>query len=161
MREANVKRREETRRDGGRHAAVPAERAAGNVRIKRVYAPADDGDGYRVLVDRLWPRGVSKDKAHLDAWMKDIAPSTELRRWFGHDPARWEEFERRYRAELAEPERSQLVAALADQAAHGPLTLVYGARDTLHNEAVVLCAVVVGASPRVRRAGAAAPHAAQ
>jgi len=75
------------------------------VRIKRAYEPADDGDGYRVLVDRLWARGVSKEKAHLDVWIKEIAPSTELRRWFGHDPARWDEFQRRYRAELAEPER--------------------------------------------------------
>ncbi len=112
------------------------------VRIKRAYEPADDGDGYRVLVDRLWARGVSKEKAHLDAWMKEIAPSTELRRWFGHDPARWDEFQRRYRAELAEPERRQLVEALAERATHGPVTLIYGARDTAHNEAVVLCAVV-------------------
>jgi len=112
------------------------------VRIKRAYEPADDGDGYRVLVDRLWARGVSKEKAHLDAWMKEIAPSTELRRWFGHDPARWDEFERRYRVELAEPERRQLVEALAERATHGPVTLIYGARDTAHNEAVVLCAVV-------------------
>jgi len=115
------------------------------VRIKRAYAPADDGDGYRVLVDRLWARGVSKEKAHLDAWMKEIAPSTELRRWFGHDPARWDEFQRRYRAELAEPERRQLVEALAERATHGPVTLIYGARDTAHNEAVVLCAVVLAA----------------
>ncbi len=115
------------------------------VRIKRAYEPADDGDGYRVLVDRLWARGVSKEKAHLDAWMKEIAPSTELRRWFGHDPARWDEFERRYRVELAEPERRQLVEALAERATHGPVTLIYGARDTAHNEAVVLCAVVSAA----------------
>jgi len=115
------------------------------VRIKRAYEPADDGDGYRVLVDRLWARGVSKEKAHLDAWMKEIAPSTELRRWFGHDPARWDEFERRYRVELAEPERSHLVEALAERATHGPVTLIYGARDTAHNEAVVLCAVVSAA----------------
>jgi len=112
------------------------------VRIKRAYEPADDGDGYRVLVDRLWARGISKEKAHLDAWMKEIAPSTELRRWFGHDPARWDEFQRRYRAELAEPERRQLVEALAERATHGPVTLIYGARD---NEAVVLCAVVLAA----------------
>jgi uncharacterized protein YeaO (DUF488 family) len=125
------------------------------VRIKRAYEPAAADDGYRVLVDRLWPRGVSKEKAHLDAWMKDIAPSTELRRWFGHDPARWDEFQRRYRAELAEPERSQLVDTLAERATHGPLTLVYGARDTAHNEAVVWCAVVSAA-----RVDASDPHAA-
>lgn len=129
------------------------------VGIKRVYEPADDGDGYRVLVDRLWPRGLSKDKAHLNAWMKDIAPSTELRRWFGHDPKRWDEFERRYRAELAEPEQKRLVEALADQAAHGPLTLLYAARDTLHNEAVVLCAVVLTAVPRAQARSGASPAA--
>jgi len=127
-----------------------------HVRIKRAYEAAADGDGYRVLVDRLWPRGVSKDKAHLDVWMKEIAPSTALRRWFGHDPARWDEFERRYRAELAEPERSRLVTALAERATQGQVTLVYGARDTLHNEAVVLCAVVIAA-----RAGVPDPHMAQ
>ncbi len=126
------------------------------VRIKRAYEPADDGDGYRVLVDRLWARGVSKEKAHLDAWMKEIAPSTELRRWFGHDPARWDEFQRRYRAELAEPERRQLVEALAERATQGQVTLIYGARDTLHNEAVVLCAVVSAA-----RVDAPDPHTAQ
>ena len=140
MTEADVKGR-----GVDRETSVVEGNERGSVRIKRAYEPADDGDGYRVLVDRLWPRGVSKDRAHLDLWMKDIAPSTELRRWFGHDPARWDEFERRYQAELAEPERSRLVDALADRAAHGPLTLVYGARDTLHNEAVVLCDVVIAA----------------
>src|SRR5579863_6140045 len=124
---------------------VTGRSAAGRVRIKRAYEPAAADDGYRVLVDRLWARGVSKEKAHLDAWMKEIAPSTELRRWFGHDPARWDEFQRRYRAELAEPERRRLVAALAERALHGPVTLIYGARDTAHNEAVVLCAVVSAA----------------
>lgn len=127
------------------HPSATTGSAAGRVRITRAYEPADDGDGYRVLVDRLWPRGVSKAKARLGAWMKEIAPSTELRRWFGHDPARWDEFERRYRAELAEPERRRLVGELADRATHGPITLVYGARDTLHNEAIVLCAVVTAA----------------
>ena len=129
----------------GHPPSVTTRSAAGRVRITRAYEPADDGDGYRVLVDRLWPRGVSKAKARLGAWMKEIAPSTELRRWFGHDPARWDEFERRYRAELAEPERRSLVDELADRATHGPITLVYGARDTLHNEAIVLCAVVTAA----------------
>jgi len=117
----------------------------GRVRIKRAYEPASDRDGYRVLVDRLWPRGVSKEKSRLDTWMKDIAPSPALRRWFGHDPARWDEFEHRYQAELAEPEHRQLVDELVDRVTHGPVTLVYGARDTLHNEAVVVCAVVIAA----------------
>ena len=137
----------------GHQTAVTESNATGRVRIKRAYAPAADDDGYRVLVDRLWPRGVSKDKAHLDTWMKEIAPSTELRRWFGHDPARWDEFERRYRAELDEPERRHLVEALAERATHGPVTLIYGARDTAHNEAVVLCAVVSAA-----HGGAPDPH---
>ncbi len=142
---ADVQRRAGTGPDGGHQTTVTESSATGRVRIKRAYEPAADEDGYRALVDRLWPRGVSKDRAHLDTWMKDIAPSTELRRWFGHDPARWDEFERRYRAELAEPERRRLVAALADRATQGQVTLVYGARDTLHNEAVVLCAVVSAA----------------
>src|SRR5665213_1165339 len=98
---------------------VPAKKRSTleHVRIKRAYEAADDDDGYRVLVDRLWPRGVSKEKARLDTWMKEIAPSTELRRWFGHDPERWDEFQHRYRAELAEPERRRLVDELAERAA--------------------------------------------
>ncbi len=99
---------------------------------------------------------LSKDKAHLDAWLKEIAPSTALRRWFGHDPARWDEFQRRYQAELAEPERRHLIDELAERATHGPVTLIYGARDTAHNEAVVLCAVV-----RAARAGVPAHPVAQ
>ncbi len=142
MTASHAQKRNGKGRDGGRQPSAPEQNTAGGVRLKRAYEPADESDGYRVLVDRLWPRGVSKAKAHLDLWMKDIAPSNELRRWFGHDPARWDEFERRYRAELAEPDQSQLVTVLADRAAHGPLTLVYGARDTLHNEAVVLREVV-------------------
>jgi len=113
--------------------------------IKRAYEPAGEHDGYRVLVDRLWPRGVSKEKAHLDAWMKEIAPSTDLRRWFDHDPARWDEFQHRYRVELAEPEHRRLVDELAERVTHGPVTLVYGARDSVFNGAVVLCAVVIAA----------------
>jgi uncharacterized protein YeaO (DUF488 family) len=112
------------------------------VRSKRVYeAPAAD-DGHRVLVDRLWPRGLSKARAHLDEWRRDLAPSTELRRWFGHDPNRWTEFERRYRQELAIPERQEALEALAHLAAAGPLTLLYAARDTEHNEARVLAALL-------------------
>jgi uncharacterized protein YeaO (DUF488 family) len=111
-----------------------------DVRLRRAYEPATPEDGTRILVDRLWPRGVSKKEAALDAWAKDVAPSTELRRWFGHDPDRWEEFTRRYRKELnAHPEALQ---PLLDAAAKGPLTLIYGARDTEHNEAVVLQHVI-------------------
>ena len=108
----------------------------GRVRLKRVYEPATSDDGTRILVDRLWPRGLSKADAGLDLWLKDIAPSTELRRWFGHDPNRWPEFHRRYQRELAEhtAELDQL-RALVEQ---GTVTLLYGARDEQHNDAVVL-----------------------
>lgn len=106
------------------------------IRLKRAYdAPAAD-DGTRYLVDRLWPRGVRKDKLQIAEWLKDVAPSTELRRWFNHDPAKWDEFQRRYTAELeAKPETwAPLLAA----ARTGPVTLVYSAKDTAHNDAVVL-----------------------
>lgn len=108
------------------------------VHIVRAYETPGEDDGYRVLVDRLWPRGVRRDRLRLDLWAKDVAPSPGLRRWFGHDPARFREFARQYHAELRrEPARS-LVAALAQRAARGPVTLVYGARDEQHNGAVVL-----------------------
>lgn len=112
------------------------------LKLKRVYEPPSPDDGERFLVDRLWPRGMSHERAHLTGWMKDLAPSTELRRWFGHDPARWEEFQRRYKAELRAPDKQALIDDLASRAAHGPVTLVYGARDTEHNEAVVLQHVI-------------------
>ena len=109
---------------------------AAHVRAKRAYEAADAADGTRILVDRLWPRGISKQEAALDEWMKDIAPSTALRQWFAHEPSRWAEFQRRYKAELrahaAELER------LRDIAAKGALTRVYGARDEERNDAVVL-----------------------
>jgi uncharacterized protein YeaO (DUF488 family) len=105
------------------------------IRIRRVYEPPAADDGRRVLVDRLWPRGLSKDKARVDEWLKEVAPSHELRRWFGHDPARWEEFRRRYREELA---GGAAFARLQAMAREGPLTLVYAARDEAHNDAVVL-----------------------
>jgi uncharacterized protein YeaO (DUF488 family) len=101
------------------------------VRIKRAYLPPAPEDGARVLVDRLWPRGVGKSKAAIDRWMKDLAPSTELRRWFGHDPSRWDEFRRRYEAELSR--KSDQLEELRALARSGPLTLVFGARDELHN----------------------------
>jgi uncharacterized protein YeaO (DUF488 family) len=108
------------------------------VRIKRAYEEPSRSDGYRVLVDRLWPRGVKKEALRIDLWAKDLAPSTALRRWFGHDPDRFEEFARRYQAELrAGPARS-LRAELTRRAAHGTVTLVHGARDEEHNDAVVL-----------------------
>lgn len=104
--------------------------------LKRVYETPSAEDGTRILVDRLWPRGLTKAKARVDLWLKAIAPSTELRQWFGHDPDRWTEFQSRYRAELeANPDAvAELKAALR----RGPATLVYGARDETHNDAVVL-----------------------
>jgi len=107
-----------------------------DVRLKRAYSPPSPEDGVRVLVDRLWPRGVRKSDAAIDRWLKEVAPSTELRRWFGHDPSRWEEFRRRYRAELSRD--TALLNELRALARKGRLTLVYAARDELHNEAVVL-----------------------
>ncbi len=109
---------------------------AAHLRLKRAYEPADKDDGVRILVDRLWPRGVSKVKAALDDWMKDIAPSTELRQWFGHDPERWAEFQRRYRDELRQ--HSQQLEHLRSLARARTVTLVYSAHDEQHNDAVVL-----------------------
>jgi len=106
------------------------------VRIKRVYEPHDSSDGKRILIDRLWPRGLTKDKAKIDLWLKGIAPSTELRKWFGHDPEKWSEFQKRYKSELDANKES--VGTLRDQLKDGPATLVYGAKDEEHNDAVVL-----------------------
>ena len=108
------------------------------IQIRRAYEPARRGDGYRVLVDRLWPRGRSKASLQLSAWAKELAPSTELRTWFGHDPARWAEFKRRYRVELRTTERADYLKQLAQRAQAGMVTLIYGARDEEHNEARVL-----------------------
>lgn len=105
------------------------------IAIKRIYEPPSPADGRRVLVDRLWPRGVSKAKAQLDAWMKEVAPSPELRRWFDHRPERWPEFRQRYIDEL---KSNPGVDTLREMASAGPVTLLYAARDTAHNEAVVL-----------------------
>ncbi|GAA5234487.1 DUF488 domain-containing protein [Verticiella sediminum] len=110
--------------------------ASRDIRTKRIYEAAVDDDGARVLVDRLWPRGIRKADAHLHAWMKDVAPSNELRRWFGHDPERWEAFRTRYRAELEHA--GDALRPLLDLAREGRLTLLYGARDEKHNQAVVL-----------------------
>ncbi len=107
-----------------------------DVRLKRAYDPPSTEDGVRVLVDRLWPRGLRKADVAIDRWLKDVAPSTELRRWFGHDHDRWKEFRHRYEVELSH--NAALVRELQAIARKGPLTLVYAARDELHNEAVVL-----------------------
>jgi uncharacterized protein YeaO (DUF488 family) len=108
----------------------------GEVRIKRIYEAADSADGYRALIDRLWPRGISRQRAALDAWLKELAPSNALRLWYGHDPKRWTEFGRRYRAELR-PQRAAL-EALRARAATGRVTLLYGSREPRINHAVVL-----------------------
>jgi uncharacterized protein YeaO (DUF488 family) len=106
------------------------------IRLRRVYEPPADDHGTRILVERLWPRGLTKAAARVDLWLKDVAPSAELRRWFGHDPARWDEFQRRYRRELdAQPD---VLIPLLTAARAGPVTLVYAARDERHNSASVL-----------------------
>jgi uncharacterized protein YeaO (DUF488 family) len=112
--------------------------------MKRAYEPALPADGYRVLIDRLWPRGVAREHARLDEWARELAPSAELRRWFGHDPARFAQFRRRYVEELAAQETK--LRELRKRARAGTLTLVYGARDTEHNDAVVLAEVLRGAA---------------
>lgn len=106
------------------------------LRLKRVYEPLEEDDGLRVLVDRLWPRGRKKDEAAIDLWLKDIAPSAELRQWFGHVPGKWQEFRRRYRAELSG--RASEIETLRKHAGRARVTLLYGARDKEHNQAVVL-----------------------
>src|SRR5690242_20665884 len=106
------------------------------IRLKRAYEKPTRDDGFRVLVERLWPRGVSKEEAALDLWLKDVAPSTELRKWFGHDPARWKEFQQRYRAELKD--KKDALKLLRAKSREGTVTLVYGARDEEHNGALVL-----------------------
>ena len=108
------------------------------IEMKRVYEAAGPRDGYRVLVDRLWPRGVSKAAAKLDEWVKSIAPSDELRHWYNHDPAKWEEFQRRYAKELEHPDAQQILDSLARRARRGRVTLLYSARDEEHNNAVVV-----------------------
>ncbi len=121
---------------------------ARRVRLKRAYLAAAAADGMRILVDRLWPRGVRKSDAAIDLWIKDVAPSTALRQWFGHDPARWPEFRRRYAAELRG--NRDKVAELRALAGRGTVTLVFAARDERHNEAVVLRDVLLGRSSGMR-----------
>lgn len=107
------------------------------IKLKRAYQPAEDGDGFRILVDRLWPRGISKEKAKLDLWLKDVAPSSELRKWFAHDPERWKEFKEKYIEELKD--KKKLLKEINDKEKEmSTITLVYGAKDEEHNNAVVL-----------------------
>jgi len=123
-----------------------------DVRLKRVYENAAAADGRRVLIDRFWPRGVSRQQARLDEWARELAPSSDLRRWFGHDPSRFAEFRRRYEAELAG--QKEKVRELRGHARDGTLTLVYAARDTEHNNAVVLADLLRdSAKPRAQTSG--------
>lgn len=123
-----------------------------SIQIRRAYEPSRRGDGYRVLVDRVWPRGVSKEELDLDEWRREIAPSTRLRQWFGHQPERWKAFQERYFAEL--DEKQDAVRDLVKRAREGRITLVYGARDEEHNQAVALRTYVLaraaGRAPRVQ-----------
>jgi uncharacterized protein YeaO (DUF488 family) len=113
-----------------------------NVKIKRVYEQPDKDDGRRILVDRIWPRGISKDKVRLSDWRKDLAPSNELRKWFGHDPERWEEFKERYRAEVEEAGKMGDIRDIAERAGEENVTLLFGAKDTKHNNARALEAII-------------------
>lgn len=118
------------------------------IQIKRTYEPPEPGDGRRLLVERLWPRGMTKDSVAADAWMKDVAPSTELRKWFGHRPERWSEFQRRYQAELdANPATWK---PIVDASRDGPVTLLYSAHDVEHNGAAVLRDYLATRTPRRR-----------
>lgn len=131
------------------------------IQAKRVYEAPSRTDGLRVLVDRLWPRGLTKDRAAVDLWLKDVAPSTELRKWFGHDPSKWERFQVRYREELSE--KKDALTLLKRQGKERTVTLVYGARDEEHNAAQVLKQVLgghrVGNQPREPSSGRSRAHA--
>lgn len=109
---------------------------------KRIYDAPEKSDGYRILVDRLWPRGVSKDAAHIDEWLKEIAPSDTLRKWFHHDPERWQEFQKRYKAELNSPALRESLQHIVTRAKKGKVTLLFSAKDTEHNNAVVIASVI-------------------
>jgi uncharacterized protein YeaO (DUF488 family) len=121
--------------------------AAANVKIKRVYEPAEPDDGTRILVDRLWPRGISKQEASVDQWNRELSPSPQLRKWFGHKVNRWPEFSHRYRLELAS--HAEALAALRCRVKEGPVTLVYAAKDQRHNHAIVLRSVLLGGASRL------------
>ena len=108
------------------------------VALKRVYEQAEAHDGTRILVERLWPRGLTKERAHIDMWLKEVAPSNELRRWFGHDPDKFADFQRRYETELASESGKEALTKLRALLQQGPVTLVFAAHDTEHNNAVVL-----------------------
>jgi uncharacterized protein YeaO (DUF488 family) len=113
-----------------------------SVAIKRAYEPASSGDGYRVLIDGLWPRGLSKEKLRIDAWMKEIAPSADLRKWYGHQSERWPDFRKRYQSELQKTPASDLLRELVQRARKGKVTLVIGARDTEHSNGTVVAELI-------------------
>ena len=117
------------------------------IKIKRVYEAHAPDDGQRVLIDRLWPRGLKREDARLDEWLREIAPSDELRRWFGHDPARWEAFQARYRQELEDAEHQAALANLRERAQRGPLTLLFAAKDAEHCNAQVLREILAEGQP--------------
>ena len=119
------------------------------IKLKRAYEPASRRDGYRVLVERLWPRGIRKEDLVLDAWEKEIAPSHELRKWFGHDPKRWSEFQKRYRQELKDSAAAERLHELARRAADGTVTLIFSSHDVEHNNAVVLAEVLERLAHRI------------
>ena len=108
------------------------------LKIKRAYDKPLSSDGKRILIDRLWPRGVTKAEAGIDEWLKELGPSTELRKWFGHDPQKWEEFRKKYIKELSAPDKEALLVGIARAAQHGDVTLIYSAKDTEHNDVIVL-----------------------
>ncbi len=109
------------------------------VKIKRIYDKPSDADGFRILVDRLWPRGMNKKEAKIELWLKEIAPGNDLRKWFGHDPEKWDEFKRRYFKELeALPGKEELLSVIAERSRKGVVTLLYAAKDEHHNNAVAL-----------------------
>ncbi len=108
------------------------------LKIKRAYDKPESSDGKRILIDRLWPRGVSKAEARIDEWLKDLGPSTELRKWFGHDPQRWEEFRKKYLQELSAPDKKVLLEDIARSSEHTDVTLIYSAKDTEHSDVKVL-----------------------
>jgi uncharacterized protein YeaO (DUF488 family) len=114
------------------------QRGQAMIKLKRAYEPPDPDDGERYLVDRIWPRGIAKDKAQLTDWLKDLAPSDDLRTWFGHEPNRWKEFKRRYKLELRAKAREEIIETLAQKANAGTITLIFAAKDSEHNNAVVI-----------------------
>ncbi|MGH8889242.1 MAG: DUF488 domain-containing protein [Acidothermaceae bacterium] len=124
--------------------AVAKPKAHPHVQVRRIYEDAEPSDGARVLVDRVWPRGISKDKAHIDEWCKDVAPSTDLRKWYAHDPERFDEFSRRYRAELKDPARAAALARIGELAHAGAVTLLTATKDAAISQAAVLRDVLSG-----------------